>query len=80
MGPEHVLEVSAAEDEQAVEAFGPDGTDERFGVAFARGARTGAWVMVIPSLRKTSSKAPVNLLSTASLPPAPRCSMKPPHT
>ena len=61
---QHSLEVAAAEDQQPVETLAADGVNEalRVGV-FACGARIGVWITLIPSLRKTSSKAEVNLLS-----------------
>src|ERR671936_1907770 len=36
---------------------------KRSAKAFACGARIGVWITLMPSLRKTSSKAPLNLLS-----------------
>jgi hypothetical protein len=38
---QHALEVAAVEDQQPVEAFGADGSDETLGDGVAFGARTG---------------------------------------
>jgi hypothetical protein len=48
--------MAAGEDRQPVEALGAD-------EAFSCGARIGVWITLISSLRKTSSKALLNLLS-----------------
>ena len=64
---EHPLEVAAAEDKDPVEALGADGADEPLGVGVACGARIGVWITLIPSLRKTASKAAVNLLSRSCI-------------
>ena len=59
-----MLEVAATKDQQPVEAFGADSADEALGVGvFACGPWIGVSITVMPSLRKTSSKAAVNLLS-----------------
>jgi hypothetical protein len=63
VGREGVLEVAAAEDQQAVEAFAADAADPALGVRSRLGARTGALITRMPSERKTSSKSRVNLLS-----------------
>jgi hypothetical protein len=65
---EYLLEVTAVEDQQPVEAFGADGADEPFGDrAFALGARIGVLSIRMPSLRKISSKGPVYLLSRSRI-------------
>ena len=61
--PQNVFEVAATEDQQPVETFVADGPDESLRVGFACGACTGVWMTLMPSLRNTSSKGAVNLLS-----------------
>src|SRR5713226_9015784 len=60
---EHLLELSPADDQDPVEAVAADGADQRSANAFACGARNGVRMISTPSLRKTSSKARLNLLS-----------------
>ena len=59
--------MAAVEDQKPVEAFGANGADERSVIALAFGARTGVCTMRIPSLRKTTSKGPLYLLSPARI-------------
>ena len=54
---EHVLEVAAVDDQDPVEAFAAEGADPTLGIGFAFGARIGVRMILMPSLRKTSSKA-----------------------
>jgi hypothetical protein len=59
---EHLLEVAAADDQDPVEALAAEGADPTLG------ERIRIWssdrrAILMPSLRKTSSKAPLNLLS-----------------
>jgi hypothetical protein len=63
VGAQHLFEVAAAEDQQPVETLGPDGADEALGVRVRLGCRIGVWITLIASLRNTSSKAALNLLS-----------------
>jgi hypothetical protein len=60
---EHVLEMAAAEDEDPVETPGAERAHPALGWAFALGAWTGVRITLIPSVRKTSSKAWLNFLS-----------------
>jgi hypothetical protein len=60
---EHPLEVAAAQDQQPVETFGADGANEALGVRVCLWRADRVRITLIPSLRKTSSKAAVNLLS-----------------
>ena len=57
----------AAEDEDPVSAFAADGADPAFGIAFARGARTGVRRRRMASLANTASNMPVNLLSRSRI-------------
>ena len=43
-----------------VEAFAPAGADESLAMAFARRARTGVFMILMPSAAKTASKDDVN--------------------
>jgi hypothetical protein len=60
---EDSLQVTAAEDEDVVEALPATEPTHRSGKAFAFGARTGVFATVSPSVRRTSSKGPENLAS-----------------
>jgi hypothetical protein len=60
---EHVLEIAAAEDEDSVEALGAERADPALGVSVRLGAWTGVRITLMPSVRKTSSKAWLNFLS-----------------
>jgi hypothetical protein len=63
VGAQDVFEV-AAEDQEPVETLGADSADEALGMGVGLWrARIGVWITSIPSLRKTSSKAALNLLS-----------------
>ncbi len=65
---EHAFEVSAVEDQQPVETLGTHGSDEALSaIAFAFGARTGVLTIWMPSLRNTSSKGPLYLLSRSRI-------------
>jgi hypothetical protein len=57
------VEVSASEDEDAIEAVAAEVRTQRSANAFALVARTGVQVNPIPSVRKTSSKARLNFVS-----------------
>jgi hypothetical protein len=59
---EDALEV-AADDQQPVETLERIVRTKRSAIAFAFGARTGVWTTRMPSLRNTSSKRPLYLLS-----------------
>jgi len=63
VGPEYLLQVPAADDQQPVQALGTDRGDPAFGVALALGACTGVISTSVPSDRNTSSKARVNFAS-----------------
>ena len=54
---EDVFEVMAAEDQNPVEAVGPNGRTQRSAWALAFGACTGVRITFTPSERKISSKA-----------------------
>ena len=54
---EHALEVASAEDESAVEAVSAESRTQRSAYALAFGAWTGVRITLMPSERKTSSKA-----------------------
>src|SRR5918996_5749367 len=60
---ERPSEVALSENEQPIEKLGPCRFDQRLATAFARGARTGVLMILIPSVRKISSKAAVNFVS-----------------
>ena len=60
---EHLLEVAAVDDQDPVEALAAESCDPTLGVRFAFGARIGVRMILMPSLWKTSSKTPLNLLS-----------------
>ncbi len=65
---QHPFEVASVQDQQPVETVGAHGADEAFGaIAFAFGARTGVFTIRIRSLRKTSSKEPLYLLSRSRI-------------
>jgi hypothetical protein len=59
---QHAFELAPVEDQQPVQALGAHGSDEALAMAFAF-ARTGVFTIRMPSLRKTSSKGPLYLLS-----------------
>src|SRR5436305_3360394 len=58
-----VLELPAACNQQPVETVAAHGADQRSATAFAFGARKGVRMISTPSVRNTSSKALLNLLS-----------------
>ena len=60
---EDLLELAAAEDQQAIEALAADAADPALNVRVAFGARTGVRTILMPSLVKTASNAAENLLS-----------------
>jgi hypothetical protein len=60
---EHVLEVAAVHDQDPVEALATEGADPTLGAGVRVRGRTGVRMILTPSLWKTSSKAPPNLLS-----------------
>jgi hypothetical protein len=64
VGAEHVLEVAASEDKDPVEAVGANCADPTLGegVCVRRLARR-VRITLMPSARKTSSKARLNLVS-----------------
>jgi len=64
---ERPLEVAAVEDQQPVKTLGAHGPDEALAIAFAFGDRTGVFTIRMPSLRKTSSKRPLYLLSRSRI-------------
>jgi hypothetical protein len=57
------FEVSAADDQEPVETFRSDRADEPLGVGVRLRRSHRVWITLIPSLRNTSSKQGVNLLS-----------------
>jgi hypothetical protein len=59
---EHVLELAAADNEEPVETLSADAADPAFDVR-VRVGRTGARMILTPSLAKTASNAAANLLS-----------------
>ena len=61
VGAEHVFEVAAVEDQQPVETLGADGADEALGVGVRLWRPDRCSDHLIPSLRKTSSKARAEL-------------------
>jgi hypothetical protein len=67
VGAEDMLEMTAADDQQPVEAFAAHAADSALACARARGACTGALITPMPSERKTSSKSRVNLLSRSRI-------------
>src|SRR5712691_8615063 len=74
---EYPLEVLAVEDQQPVDALGADRADEALRESRSPfGARTGVRTIVICSLRKTSSKGPVCLLSRSRIRKRICCSAK----
>jgi hypothetical protein len=64
---EDSLEVTASEHQDAVEALATERSDHRSQIALARGARTGVFTILIPSVRKTSSKVRGNLPSRSRI-------------
>jgi hypothetical protein len=58
-----VFEVAAAEDQQPVKTLGADGAYEPLGVGVRLWRPIGVWITLLPSLRNTSSKLAVSLLS-----------------
>jgi hypothetical protein len=60
---EHLLELSPADDQASVEAVAADVPTQSSANAFVGGARNGVRMISTPSLRKTSSKTRLNLLS-----------------
>jgi hypothetical protein len=63
VGAEHLLEVAAVDDQDPVEALAAEGADPTLGVRIRIRSSMGVRMILMPSLRKTSSKAPPNLLS-----------------
>src|SRR5207249_11599997 len=65
---EHTLEVAVVEDQQPVERHSERTVlTKRSAIAFAFGARTGVFTVRMPSLRKTSSKERLYLLSRSRI-------------
>jgi hypothetical protein len=64
---EHMLEVATVEDQQPVQISERMVLTKRSAIAFAFGARTGVFTIRMPSLRKTSSKGPLYLLSRSRI-------------
>jgi hypothetical protein len=64
---QHCGEVTRSGDQELVEAFAPQGADEAFPMAFARGARTGVRMMRMSAPANTASKAAVNLVSRSRI-------------
>ena len=60
---QNMVELFSARDQEPVEAVAANGPDPRSANAFAFGARNGVRMSSISSLRKTSSKARLTLLS-----------------
>ena len=64
---QNLLEMAPTEDEEPIEALSADGPDEALRNAFARGDRIGVLMVLTPSVRKTSSKPEVNLVSRSRM-------------
>jgi len=64
---ERPLEVAAVEDQQPVKTLGAHGPDEALGDRVRLRDRTGVFTIRMPSLRKTSSKRPLYLLSRSRI-------------
>jgi hypothetical protein len=63
----HAFEVTAVEDQQRVQTLGTHGPDEALRDRVCLRARTGVFTVRMPSLRKTSSKGPLYLLSRSRI-------------
>jgi len=59
----HHGEVARPGDRKMVEPLAAQRADQRSAMVFARGARTGVWIMQMSAPAKTASKAAVNVLS-----------------
>ena len=64
---QNAFEVAAVEDQQPVQTFDPDGSDETLGDGVCCGARTGVLTIRMPPLWTTSSKVPLYLLSRSRI-------------
>ena len=63
---QYLLEMLAPENEDPIGALSADGADEPFGER-VRGDRTGVLMTLMPSVRNTSSKLEVNLVSLSRM-------------